>query len=494
MPTELILFVGDRGQDCFVRQPHTWRYLGYIPGQSWTVQHAALLGAYPHLPCRLVLYLQDMQFEVYDLPRIRGRSLHYLLKRRLAEWLPQGALGNLCRLHAVSGLRPEERYGLCWLPAEHALHALLTELQATQRVLSGLHTVSHCLRPYVHSHPRLLLVYLYTHNLHLDYWQQSSLYFSRCVALPASDLSESLLLQEISQTRLYLLSRQWLASHETLHVRLLSPLASGKQAQALMPENTHLEIISPAAIAAPIPALFASLLEQDYATLPNLATPEQLHGLRKQRLRQLGLVACLLWCLTGGAWSWFARQETLALAQQQFNIKTALQREARTNQLQPAASTPLQITPALIKQAAAFSLLSQHQRLPDRVWQLLGALQQSQACWQLDSLNWQTSDTGQIGVKTHTRRVHSAPDSWQEQVEIQFKPVCDDAALANAQSLALLKAVQSDALVATAQVQATAVSLPAQGDSSQPLPLRADLLTLIVRLQPPVLLSAEHKS
>lgn len=483
MPTELILLVGDDGQHCFVQQ-QAWHYLGYIAGQSWTEQHTALLGTYQHLPMRLVLHLQDMQFEVYDLPRVRGRSLHFLLKRRLAEWLPKGALGSLCRLHALNGLRPEERYGLCWLAAEHALHALIVQLQAAQRVLSGVHTLSHCLHRYGHSHPRLLLVYLCSNNLHLDYWQQSRLYFSRSVALPTSHLSQSLFLQEMSQTRLYLMSRQWLSQGESLHVRLLHHPPFDAQLPALMPENTTFEVASPPAVAANEPALFASLQGQDYATLPNLATPEQLHGLRKKRLRQLGVAASILWCLSGGTWAWFAQKETRALAQQQFKLEMEL---AHASQAPQTPTMPLPRSTTLTKQAAAFSQLSQQQRLPDRVWQLLGSLVESNACWQLESVHWQT------GTQLKTNHVNSANDSWQEQAEIQFKPVCNDAALADVQSVALLKAVQADAIVASVKLQSSEVSLPAQGDSSQPLPAQASLFTFIVRLQPPVLLSSEHK-
>ena len=479
---EIMVMMDDDGQHIWHRQAGQLTMLGQIVGQDWTVQHTHWQQQYPHLPWRLLLHGQDLQFQIHDLPKIRGKALQQVLKRKLAEWLPAmdsaaPLMAHLARLHPVHGVRAEERYGLCHLPAGHAVYAYIDQLIASGIRLTGVHLICHALYPLVFiSLPRdqaghVLLVTDWKQQLHLHYWQQQGLYFSRIVPVPDYRQRETMLQQALVETRSYLLAQQWLPAGAQLQIQYLrdyeltaSPVAD---AMTPMPEanvatnDTHVDV------SLECPIWLIQLLKSNSQTWPNLATPQQMQVQHRYLFGRLAMRLMLLWCLSGLGWVWWSMQQIASIQQQVDTIS-----KQNGSVVQSNSTDARRIPDRLWRQALTFSDYSQGQRLPDRLWHMLAMVQQQQPCWQLQHIRWHT---------------HSgAARDWQEQADLQYVYTCpvDADTVASDRLLAIWKTLSDVDAVSLLPVTA---SLPAQGDSSQLPDTVAEQRHLQLTLKPPVL-------
>ena len=487
--SEIMVMLDDDGQHIWHRQASQLTMLGQIVGQDWTAQHTQLQQQYPHLPWRLLLHGQDLQFQIHDVPKIRGQALQQVLKRKLAEWLPAmdsaaPLMANLVRLHPVHGVRVEERYGLCHLPAGHALYAFIDQLIASGIRLIGVHLISHALYPLVfNSLPpdqagHVLLVTDWKQQLHLHYWQQQGLYLSRTVTVPANSQRETVLQQALVETRSYLLAQQWLPAAAQLQIQYLryheltaTPITD---VMTSMPEvkvstnDTHAD----AALECPI--WLSQLLKSNTQAWPNLATPQQMQVQHRYQIDRLVIRLMLLWCLSGLGWSWWSMQQ-IASMQQQVDTISKQNRSAA----QSISTGARRIPDRLWQQALTFADYTQYQRLPDRLWHMLAMVQQQQPCWQLEHIRWHTQP--------------DAAHNWQEQADLQYAYTCpvDADTAASDRLLAIWQSLPDVKAVTLLQIPA---SLPAQGDSSQLPDIVAEQRHLQLTLKPPVMQREAEKS
>lgn len=476
------MMLGDETHEGWLIQRGQLRRLGEVPAQPWSAMHEQLFGAYLHLPCRWIVHLQALQYSVHDLPRLRGHHLYAVLHRKMAEWLPHAngetVLACLVRLHALNGLRPEERYALCRLAANEVVESLLQTLRARKVALLGIHALSHCLVKEVPPAPHALLVYQLGNTLHVTYWQQQTHYFARCVQVAAGQAMDEVLMHEIGQTRLYLIAQRWISVETPLHVHLLTVDAA--LAKHPMQEiDAHIRITQRPLNSAvsTTTSMIAHVLQQPMQDCPNLASPWLMQSQWQRLKRQYLVYAAVCWCVSGLAWAWHTQQATIALQHQNQNQQTSLaatlQQQPRNQTNMPVAldvsNLPRDDTARMMttKQAQAFSALSLHQRMPDRLWHALVEVRQHCPCWQLQHVHWRNGPA------------QSTPEAnWLETATVSYRSACGQGATTSA----LLRCLQAPASIASVERHAEPDHVLAEaGNSADPVTLTESLVKLDVQ-------------
>jgi hypothetical protein len=165
--------------------------------------------------------IADEHYHVEVLPHVSGAAGKQLLARRLAAWPFTQGLHAVHILDTVQNVRKEDRY---LFSAIHypPLRDWLQALQQKNMRVRGVYTQALCF-PCVISNSKsadthCLYIYLQKQQLRIHYHYKAKLLFSRLLTLSIDESLRSRLSNEVTQTRLYLISQHWLQEKEPLHM------------------------------------------------------------------------------------------------------------------------------------------------------------------------------------------------------------------------------------------------------------------------------------
>jgi hypothetical protein len=195
---------------------------------DWLRQHTAAT----------VYFLTDIADEHYHvevLPHVGRTATKQLLTRRLAAWPFAQGLHAVHKVGTLKGLRKEDRYlfsAIHSVPLRDCLQAMQKQALRVQ----GVYTQALCL-PCLHAHlhpaePQCCYVYYANQQLRIRYLYQSRLLFSRLITLAPDDSIHARILNEIAQTRLYLISQHWLQETQSLKLFWLNEDATASDLAA----------------------------------------------------------------------------------------------------------------------------------------------------------------------------------------------------------------------------------------------------------------------
>lgn len=169
--------------------------------------------------------IADEHYHVEVLPHVGRTATKQLLTRRLAAWPFVQGLHAVHKVGTVKGLREEDRY---LFAAIHSvpLRDFLQVMQKQSIRVQGIYTQALC-TPCLHvrlhpAEPHCCYVYYANRQLRLRYLYQSRLLYSRLITLAADDSLCKRIVNEIAQTRLYLISQHWLQDTQSLTLFWLS--------------------------------------------------------------------------------------------------------------------------------------------------------------------------------------------------------------------------------------------------------------------------------
>jgi hypothetical protein len=377
-----------------------WRYQDlYVFTANADMQRLLLEHLQRYAAARLY-FLTDIAEEHYHIelcPPVRGTARKQLLARRLAAWLYAQSLHAVHRVSSTPGLPQADRYLFA------AIHYLpLNQLLQSQPLrVHGVHTQALCSPCWVSTlpsaHTHYLIGYVEKQQLRLRYLYRSQLVFSRLLAL-VPDASLNLpISSEIVQTRLYLLSQQWLQEGEPLHLLWLS-------------EDGHDQDLSPQQLPALIQSTtmsYAALLRQsgwqsvppglsvmDWLAmqvllhnrqLPNLAAQAALLSVHALRAKRMLVAACSCMILLLLAANYLSLQ---AMQKTQSDIRHASAQIQLWQSAQPAWGIADADLPRLQTFSQAVQDLQAAARYPDRLLIIVQQVMAGQQVWQVNTIDW----------------------------------------------------------------------------------------------------------
>lgn len=169
--------------------------------------------------------IADEHYHVEVLPHVGRTATKQLLARRLAAWPFAQGLHAIHKVGTVKGLREEGRY---LFSAIHSapLRDFLQVMQKQSIHVQGVYTQALC-TPCLHvrlhpAEPYCCYVYYANQQLRIRFLYQSRLLFSRLITLAPDDSLKVRIVNEIAQTRLYLISQHWLQDTQSLTLFWLS--------------------------------------------------------------------------------------------------------------------------------------------------------------------------------------------------------------------------------------------------------------------------------
>lgn len=383
------------------------------------------LGRYPGANLYFLTDLAEEHYHIETCPPVRGAARKQLLARRLAAWPFAQGLHAVHRVGCTPGLPQAERYLFA------AIHnqPLSQWLQSQALRVQGVYTqalCSPCWATYWRSgHAQCLIGYFEKQQLRLRYLYQSQLMFSRLITLVPDASLHLRISSEIAQTRLYLLSQQWLQEGEPLQLLWLSDdaecnVATSKElADVIQQSNlSYAELMRQSGW----PLLPDGLAVMDWAAiqvvlhnrrLPNLAPKASLLNARVIRAkRMITLAGVFMICLFVVA-NCMSQQ---ALQKKQSEIR----RTRALLQLWQSAKPAWKVADADLPRLQAFSEavqgLEAAENFPGRALTILQAVVKGQTVWQVNNVDWGYGYTPASG-----NMQSAVPDRhWAETVTIRF--------------------------------------------------------------------------
>lgn len=169
--------------------------------------------------------IADEHYHVEALPHVGRTATKQLLARRLAAWPFAQGLHAVHKVGTVKGLREEDRYLFSAIHSA-SLRNFLQVMQKQSIRVQGVYTqalCTSCLHMHLHpAEPQCCYVYYANQQLRIRYLYQSRLLFSRLITLAPDDSLHVRIVNEIAQTRLYLISQHWLQDTQSLTLFWLS--------------------------------------------------------------------------------------------------------------------------------------------------------------------------------------------------------------------------------------------------------------------------------
>lgn len=379
--------------------------------------------SYPHAVVTLLTDLAEEHYHIEVLPHVRGRARKQLLLRKLSAWPPAAGFHAATWLDSVQGMRREDRY-LCAGVSLDSWHEALQMLQQHSIEVSGLYLQTSCLAGWVHcllqAAPQVLCIHGVMQQHRISYLYQGKLFFSRPLRLPEHAM-EAALVNEINQTRMYLLHQHWLNEGEPLDLLLVTEGALLAQSlpDVLLPADIKLHVVTPAALfhqlELPMPNVAVSAMAWSamhdlmHGSAPNLATPALLAGgaIRRGK-RQLWWATVLMFCISAVCMLYTEKQQQRV--QQQWLVQ------------QRASKAPVSVPSGILFSEKELSgmqaltdagkVLATAQRTPYRLLQALQSTCAGASAWQVHRLQWQ------YGPQYTPQNV--ALTGWQEQAWVDF--------------------------------------------------------------------------
>lgn len=368
--------------------------------------------------------IADEHYHVEVLPTVSGAARKQLLARRLAAWPFAQELHAVHKIESVQSVRKEDRFlfsAIHYPPLRDWLKALQ---QPAIRVL-GVYTQALCF-PCAISNSKSadthnLYIYLQKQQLRIHYLYKTKLLFSRLLTLPPDASLHSIMMNEVAQTRLYLISQQWLQEKQTLHLVWLS---EDENARGLSPEHlppaikqtcrTFADVIGHNS-RAPIPSGLNAL---DWAAvhvmlrnrqLPNFAPEVNLLGDRIQRGKRNIIAAggvMIIACLVVG---WFGQQ---SIKSTQLSIQQTKTHISQWQAAKPAWGFTDADLPRLQTLSLSVQRIESSKRLPDRALAMLQGVMTDQRSWQVKKVEWHYGPALDQAVQTDSQ--------WVEKLTVTF--------------------------------------------------------------------------
>jgi hypothetical protein len=367
--------------------------------------------------------IADEHYHVEVLPHVSGAASKQLLARRLAAWPFTQGLHAVHILDTVQNVRKEDRY---LFSAIHypPLRDWLQALQHKNMRVRGVYTQALCF-PCAISNSQsadthCLYIYLQKQQLRIHYHYKAKLLFSRLLTLSIDESLRSRLNDEVTQTRLYLISQQWLQEKEPLHMVWLG---EGANASGLASEQL------PAAIKQTFKA-FPDVIghsgrrvpnafnEVEWAAvqvvlrkrhLPNFAPEVNLLGDRIQRGKHNIILAggmMVSVCLIVG---WLGQQ---SIKNTQLSIQKTETKIGQWQAAKPAWGFAEADLPRLQTLSSGVQRIKTATRLPDRALAMLQGVMTHQKFWQVKKVEWRYGPMIDQSVQ---------PDNqWYETVSVLF--------------------------------------------------------------------------
>lgn len=384
--------------------------------QSW-------VQSYPHAIVTLLTDLAEEHYHIEVLPHVRGRARKQLLLRKLSAWPPAAGFHAVTWLDSVQGMRHEDRY-LCTGVSLDMWQETLQALQQHAIEVGGLYLQTGCLAGWVNgllrAAPQVLCLHGGMQQHRISYLYQGKLFFSRQLRLPAHAL-EAALVNEINQTRMYLLHQHWLNEGEPLDLLLVTEDSVLAQSlpNAMLPAEIKQHVVTPAALfrqrGLPMPNVAVSAMawsamhDSMHGSAANLASPALLAaGAVCRGRRQLCWATLLMFGISA--------MGVLFTMQQQQRVQQQWQMQQRSLKASVLGSSGFIFSEKELSGMQALTdagrVLISAQRAPSRLLQALQPACAAARAWQLQRVRWQYGP--------QERSQNTPPTGWQEQARMDF--------------------------------------------------------------------------
>lgn len=355
----------------------------------------------PQASLTLLCDCAEEHYQVETLPAVRAGALRQLIARRQAAWPPAAGQAAIHWVDSLQSSRREERYLLSALAADCPLLPWLHTLVQQGVRLRALHLQSMLapcwLQALMPGAMQVLCVVVHGVQGRLSYLQQGTLLFSRQMHLiSSSGTPDSAFVDEISQTRMYLLSQRWLQESDVLQVLYISEAPSlpegaleHRSGMTLhcysAPQLIQALPLSPPPVAMPLLTYCAMAMVKQVRGLPNLASVDLQSNDRVRRARHALYAAATALCLLGVIVAWFGAQGAQQLTQQVNAMRVSHQRLQAAMPVAPLSSAERQQIQRLL---GVEQTLRAAQRLPDRLLAVIPSMMDPDGCWQIHRLRW----------------------------------------------------------------------------------------------------------
>ncbi|HSI45210.1 MAG TPA: hypothetical protein VK950_03445 [Methylophilus sp.] len=435
--------------------------------------------------------IADEHYHVEVLPKVSGTARKQLLARRLAAWPFSQELHAVHKVDSVQTARKEDRY---LFSAIHypPLRDWLQALQQPAIRIRGVYTQALCFPCAISnsqsSDTHCLYAYLQRHQLRIHYHYKTKLLFSRLLTLKLDESLHSRISNEVAQTRLYLISQQWLQEKEPLHLVWLS---EDKNASGLSPEQlpaaikqtckTFADVIGQSGLEH-VPN---GLNEVDWAAvqvvlrnrqLPNFAPEVNLLSDRVHRgKRNITLAggAMIILCLVVG---WLGQQ---SIKKTQFSIQKTKASISEWQAAKPAWGFADADLPRLQTLSLGIQRIENSTRRPDRALGMLQGVMTHQKFWQVKKVEWHYGPALDQAKQTDNQ--------WNEKLSVTFSKKENATALNARQEWQLLLEdfrQHPDILELKETHSSPASSRPEQQGDTRQLSQPDDQPTIDIRLRP----------
>jgi hypothetical protein len=466
-----------------------WRYQALYVFSADADKQRLLLDDLQRYASANLYFLTDIAEEHYHIetwPLVRGTARKQLLARRLAAWPFAQGLHAVHRVGGTAGPAQADRYLFSAIHCPPLSQLLQAQSQEKPLRVQGVYTQALCCpywaSPLQSGHRQCLIAYFEKQQLRLRYLYQSQLVFSRLLTLEPDASLNLRISSEIVQTRLYLLSQQWLQEGEPLQLLWLRP-------------DGHDHDVSPEQLPAAIPQTVVSYAEMLHQSgwqsvpdglsvmdwlaiqvvlhsrrLPNLAPEQVLLSAHMVRAKRMLVAACMVTFVLLLAANYLSQQ-----AMQK--TRSDIRRTSAQLHLWQSAQPAWGITDADLSRLQTFSQAVQNLqaavRYPDRALMIVQQVMAGQQAWQVNKIDWVYAATAEAkseatSVSEHAQNVLAEPQS-AETGTLRFARQKNVSA-ADAQRewpLLLEKLRQHPHMLALKETRATSTSAsqPQQGDT-----------------------------
>lgn len=381
----LLVYLSAQGVSVACQQRGKFRFVGgYIADAAGYQAFASVLTQFKHAKLSILVDSVDEQYHAEDLPHVLGGARAQMLARRLRQVSRDNAFAAAWYQGRQKHARRDDRYlfvSLNTLEWAQVWLNLLVEQNVHLALLTTVPVVSYTLiRHLPQKYTTLLWVTQQSGGVRLSYFSENRLLFSR-LCTPESCLHAEQLAEEITKTRYYLTSHQYLPHQGALTVAVLDTHHDHVRLCEILNQEAgrrlSCEVYAIDAIAQRLrvnakdlhrypDSLHLAALGR-YAVAVNLATPAMVLGYRQRQWQRgfyMTAVASLTMAALAGGYLGYQRNQFI-IALQQTRMQLAQQQQKYQTISLKMTNTPT--TPSNLKAAvdAAHVLYAQPQPMHD---------------------------------------------------------------------------------------------------------------------------------
>lgn len=365
----LLVYLSAHGVSVASQQRGHFRFVGECLADSAGFQaFASMLTQFKHAKLSLLVDSVDEQYLAEDLPHVLGSARAQMLARRLRQVSRDNAFAAAWHQGRHQHARRDDRYlfvSLTTFDWAQVWLNLLAEQNVHLALLTTVPVVSHALlRHLPQKNTSLLWVTQQSGGVRLSYFSENRLLFSR-LCTPESCHHAKQLAEEITKTRYYLTSHQYLSHQGALTVAVLDTHPNHVRLSEILNQETErrlsCEVYATDGIAQRLKiktedlhrypdSLHLAALGR-YAVAVNLATSAMVLGYRQRQWQRgfyLAAVTSMIMAAVAGGYLDTQRNQINMVLQQTHRQLAQLQQQFRSISLK-MTSTP--VPPANLKAA-----------------------------------------------------------------------------------------------------------------------------------------------